>query len=157
MRKELLLFSFTPASCSGFLSTNRHFFFRDVINFGRALSAIGSVFVGEFFFLKKLLVSLLGNFYHFYSFLLAGLARGLILVSFYVIFVAKLLLRGSGFFDCEFYFNFFNLHCSPFYRQFFNLLPLLLCFYYSTLACNKSIVFSKIFDDFLINFPQGGN
>lgn len=146
----------SPASGCGFSGTGLTLFRGDIISLSSTFAAVSKVFVELLFLFQQLIVSFLANCRHFISFLLAGLARGLILPFLYVIIVVKLLLLGwrGGFFEYQFYFDFFNLHLPPFYRQLFNLLPLLLCFYYSTLVSIMSRDFLDFFALFNKSFPQ---
>lgn len=153
--REMLLF-FSPTSCCGFSGTSLTLFWGDTINLRGTFTAVSKVFLESLFLFQQLIVSFLADCRHFIPFLLAGLARGLILPFLYVNIVVKLLLLGwrGGFFNYHSYFDFFNLHLPPFYRQLFNLLPLLLCFYYSTLASIMSRDFSHFFEIFGMSFPQ---
>lgn len=156
--REMLLF-FSPTSCCGFSGTSLTLFWGDTINLRGTFTAVGKVFLESLFLFQQLIVSFLANCRHFISFLLAGLARGLILPFLYAIIKLgfcyfRLLLRAILTVTSIFVLPILIVIFSPFYRQLFNLLPLLLCFYYSTLACMMSRVFQGFFIKKSSSFPQ---
>lgn len=157
--REMLLF-FSPTSGCGFSSTSLTLFWGDTINLRGAFTAVGKVFFESRFLFQQLIVSFLANCRHFIPFLLAGLARGLILLFLYVNIELgfncyyRLLLRAILTVTSIFVLPILIVIFPPFYRQLFNLLPLLLCFYYSTLASIMSRDFSHFLAIFGMSFPQ---
>lgn len=156
--REMLL-SFSPASGCGFSSTGLTLFWGDTISLSSTFAAVSKVFVELLFLFQQVIVSFLANCRHFISFLLAGLARGLILPFRYVnielgFCYFRLLLRAILTVTSIFVLPILIVIFSPFYRQLFNLLPLLLCFYYSTLVSIMSRDFLHFFALFNKSFPQ---
>lgn len=152
---------FSPTSRSGFSSAGLTFLFRYGVNLSGALATVSQILFKLPFFFEKFIVSLLTNCWHILTFLLAVIARGLILPFRYVIIKLN---KAYFFAGVSFIFIWTSFFCSfislisifsfPFYRQIFNLLPLLLCFYYSTLAWLMSRLFLDFFDIFSKSFPQ---
>lgn len=155
-RSTFLSTSFCPASRRSLAVAFAHSFGRDIIDPGCAFATVGEKFIGQPLFFKKLVITCLANFWHDLTFLVGGFSKRVLILPFRCVNIREdyaLSPSFEGDFECDFNLKSADVyrHFPPFYRRLFNLLPLLLYFYYITLACIES----RGFSDFLQKFSIG--